>query len=445
MWKKLVKSGMVLAFGGFFSAAALAAEKKPVPTLTLTQAVSMAVHTHPEYGVAASEKNAAIEQLTEARAQYFPSVDFQAQGGRERTSSPFLAQTENLWQRRGSLTLTQLLFDGWGTQNNVRSRKYRAESSARHVREVTEFLGLETVQAYLDVLRQRSLLKIARSNLDDHSKILDKVKAGEEGGTITSGDLAQVEARVNDARANISSVEQNLRSAEALFIEKVGEMPEELTFPPVPHDRLPATAEEAISAALVGNPTLAVHESSIRSAEAEYDGTASAYSPRVDLQVNGSEGRNEEGVRGHRNNFSVLAIMRWNLSRGGGDAARRREFMYRYAVARERSELALRQVEKDVRDTWAAHEAAKKRTGEFLKQSKHNEKVVKVYMDQFNLSRRTLLDVLDGQNELFSSRSNHINAMYTEAFSVFRLLALEGKMLKTLGVEKPRNEGLEVY
>lgn len=58
-------------------------------------------------------------------------------------------------------------------------------------------------------------------------------------------------------------------------------------------------------------------------------------------------------------------------------------------------------------------------------------------MDQFSLDRRTLLDVLDSQNELFVSRSNHVNALYTEMFAVFRVLALEGKLLDTIGVAKP--------
>ena len=76
-------------------------------------------------------------------------------------------------------------------------------------------------------------------------------------------------------------------------------------------------------------------------------------------------------------------------------------------------------------------------------QATANEKVVNVYLDQFSLDRRTLLDVLDSQNELFVSRSSHISALYTEMFAVFRVLALEGKLLTTLGIPKPREARLE--
>jgi outer membrane protein, adhesin transport system len=69
--------------------------------------------------------------------------------------------------------------------------------------------------------------------------------------------------------------------------------------------------------------------------------------------------------------------------------------------------------------------------------------VVNVYLDQFALDRRTLLDVLDSQNELFVSRSNHVNALYTEMFAVFRIMALQGMLLKTLNLPRPREARVE--
>ncbi|MDY0009231.1 MAG: TolC family protein, partial [Bdellovibrionales bacterium] len=151
-----------------------------------------------------------------------------------------------------------------------------------------------------------------------------------------------------------------------------------------------------------------------------------------------------DGVEGSENRQSVLAVMRWNLYRGGGDQARQREFMYRHAVAKERRAEAARGVEKNVRDTWAGMIASAERAQQFLEQANANEKVVSVYLDQFSLDRRTLLDVLDSQNELFVSRSSHVNALYTEMFAVFRILALEGQLLNTLGVEKPREASVKM-
>ena len=87
-----------------------------------------------------------------------------------------------------------------------------------------------------------------------------------------------------------------------------------------------------------------------------------------------------------------------------------------------------RAVEKDVRQTWASMVAAGQRAGEFAAQAAANTEVVKAYKDQFKVDRRTLLDVLDSQNELFVSRSNTVNSEFLEMLAVYRLVALKGAL-----------------
>lgn len=118
--------------------------------------------------------------------------------------------------------------------------------------------------------------------------------------------------------------------------------------------------------------------------------------------------------------------------------ARSREFLHRQQQAKESRSEAARQVEGDVRQTWASMVSAGERAREFAAQADANTEVVKAYKDQFSLDRRTLLDVLDAQNELFVSRSNTINSEFLEMFAVYRLLALKGSLMPTIGVEYPR-------
>jgi adhesin transport system outer membrane protein len=133
-----------------------------------------------------------------------------------------------------------------------------------------------------------------------------------------------------------------------------------------------------------------------------------------------------------------LLVANWNLYRGGADMARSREFIHRHQQSKESRAKAAREVESDVRQTWASMVSAGERAKEFSAQADANTEVVKAYRDQFNLDRRTLLDVLDAQNELFVSRSNTINAEFLEMFAVYRLLALKGSLLPTLGITYPR-------
>lgn len=411
--------------------------------LTLEDAVSKGVLKNPEYGVVANNKLATKAELSQAKALWFPSLDAAAQTGWEHTDSPFIDDGD-MWRNRASLSLSQLLFDGFGTSSEIKRQKYRVESASNRVGEVSEFLGLDIVQAYLEVLRQRDLLTISRANVEDHLRILDTIRTGANAGTVTEGDVAQADARLAQARANVSSTTEALRNGESLFIQKVGEMPADMMFPNVPKDKLPASVEDAVRIAVTNSPTLAVFESDVKVAHAEYQGSGSTLYPKFTVEANASIGDNLDGVKGNVNSQSVLGVMRWNLFRGGADFDRQREFMYREAQAKERRAQSARQVEKNMRDTWAGMVSATEKSKEFLDQVNANEKVVGVYLDQFALDRRTLLDVLDSQNELFVSRSNHVNALYTQMFAIFRVLAIEGILLETLNIPRPR-EALRVH
>lgn len=432
--KRLAKICAVSALSLMISTAALAAGEDG--DLTLQDAVSKGIQTNPEFGLIEADRDATKEEHSQAKALYLPSIDLLGETGWERTNTRTI-DDENLWRNRASLTLTQMLFDGFATKSEVARQKYRVESTVNRTSEVAEFVGLDITEAYLEVLRQRDLLAIARANVEDHNKILGTIQTGASAGTVTEGDVQQANARLAQARATVSSTEQDLREAEALFIQKAGDMPGDMAFPDIPRDKLPPSVDDAVRVAVTAGPTLNVYESDIKVAMEEYNASGSTLYPQVDLVANAQAGNDLDGIDGHEDRQSVLAVLNWNLYRGGADFARQREFMYRHAKAKETRALAARGVEKDMRDTWAGMVSAGERAKQFLDQANANEKVVNVYLDQFSLDRRTLLDVLDAQNELFVSRSSHVNALYTEMFAVFRVMALQGKLLNTLGVAKP--------
>ncbi|MGM0421557.1 MAG: TolC family outer membrane protein [Pseudomonadota bacterium] len=415
------------------------AQAQPVgdTDLTLQEAVSKGILTNPEYGIVANDRRAVDEELNQAKALYYPSVDLLADMGFEHTDTETI-DDEDLFRSRASVTLTQMLFDGYEARSEVERQRARVLSTASRVNEVAEFTGLDITESFLDVLRQRDLLAIARANVQDHLRLMQTIEDGAQSGTVTEGDVAQAEARLSQARATESETRQDLREAESRFRREVGDTPERLIFPEVPRDSLNPDVEDAVVKALSHSPTLDIFEADIDVAEAEAEGTGSSLYPQVDLELNGTVGDNVSGIEGGEERASALAVVRWNLYRGGADRARQREFIYRHAIAKERRADTARQVEQDIRDTWAGIVAANERAQQFLEQAEANERVVQVYLDQFTLDRRTLLDVLDSQNELFVSRSANVNALYTEIFGMYRLLALQGRLLTTLGVNAPK-------
>ncbi len=417
-------------------------------TITLQNAVATGVSTNPEYGVVASSRRATDEELNQGEALFLPSIDMRADTGFEHSDDPATRggldndDTENLWRYEAAVTLTQMLFDGWESQYEVRRQEARVQSSAHRVRETAELVGLAIVEAYLEVMRQRQLLAISRHNVADHISILEQIQDGVTAGRSTQADMEQAKARLASARATETNTRQALRNAESQYRREVGDAPGQLQLPVIPYDSLTTDVEEEVKKTLAYSPTLDIFESDIEVAYAEAQGTRSTFYPQLDLELSGRQGHDINGTEGRDRSATALVVMNWNLYRGGADMARSREFIHRHQQTKEARAEAGRAVETDVRQTWASMIAAGERARHFSAQADANTEVVKAYKDQFSLDRRTLLDVLDAQNELFVSRSNTVNAEFLEMFAVFRLLALKGALLPVMGLEYPRESAI---
>ncbi|NCT40091.1 MAG: TolC family outer membrane protein [Alphaproteobacteria bacterium] len=444
--RKLCLTVSVAALVGFGAQSGMAQDEALHPSLSITlkQAVATGIATNPEYGVVAASRRATDEELNQGEALFLPSVDLNADAGWEYSEDPATRagtdddDDETLFRYETGLTLTQMLFDGWNASYEVDRQQARVVSSANRVRETAELVGLAIVEAYLEVLRQRELLVIARKNVADHIDIMDQIDQGVDGGRSTQADSEQAKARLAQARATESSTRQSLRNAETNYIKEVGDQPGQLTLPATPFDVLAEDVNREVEKTLAYSPTLDIFESDIEVAYAEAQQTKSTMYPQVDLQLNARQGHNLGGVEGRDRSGTALVTMNWNLYRGGADVARAREFIHRHQQTKEARAEAARSVESDVRQTWAAMASAAERAAQFAAQADANVEVVKAYNDQFSLDRRTLLDVLDAQNELFVSRSNTVNSEYLEMLAVYRLLALKGALLPTLEVAYPR-------
>ena len=414
------------------------------PGYSLNQAVAAGVSTNPEYGEVAANRRATDYELDQGEALYYPSVDVSADTGFEHTDNVSTRggldddDEENLYRYQAGITLTQLLFDGWESYYEVKRQEARVRSAANRVRETVELVGLSIVESYLEVLRQRQLLVISRQNVAEHIDILNRIKEGANAGRTTQADLEQVRARLAQARATATNIAEALTNAESEYKREVGEMPGQLSMPVIPYEQLEADIEQEVLKSLAHSPTLDIYASDIEVAYAESKGTRSTFYPQFDMQLNARQGNDLNGIEGRDTNASALVVMNWNLYRGGADVARSKEFIHRHQQAKESRAEAARTLENDVRQTWSSMIAAGKRARLFSAQADANTEVVKAYKDQFSLDRRTLLDVLDAQNELFVSRSNAVNSEFLEMLALYRLLALKGQLLPTLDVPYPR-------
>jgi adhesin transport system outer membrane protein len=231
--------------------------------------------------------------------------------------------------------------------------------------------------------------------------------------------------------------ENNLEDAIAAFINVVGNTPMHLEEPASPEQLLPGSLEEAIAIALDNNPRLKSADADVDAAREQYEAAKSLFYPRVHLELSGSNNDNLDGISGSNKDAQAMIRARYNFT-GGKDIARRQETVYQLDQAKEIRARTHRQVVESMRLSWHAHETAKSQLEYFKIHVDASKKTLTAYRKQFNIGQRTLVDLLDQENEVFQASINYVNGLYTLAFSTYRILAGTGKLLWSLDVELPK-------
>lgn len=421
---------------------------------SLEDSVRMAIENNPDVGVVKADREAIDQELRQARAQYMPSIDLRGAAGPEYTNSPATRNratrppggdaSTTLLRLESQITVAQMLFDGFATRSEVERQKARIDSASSRVYEAAEFIGLDAIEAHLEVLRNQVLVELAQENLAQHERILGQVRQLERRGAGSIADVRQAEARLAAAQNALATTVGNLRDAEALYIAVVGVPPEDLTDPVVPVAAVPESGEAAAAQAAVESPTVRIANADIEVAKAELRGARAGYYPRVDLELGAAANDNLDGVRGGDVSAQALVVLRYNLFRGGADIAREREAFARVAEARE----GLRQVQRDAaeeaRISYNALTTARARVDALRAAVEAQRATRDAYAQQFDLGQRSLLDLLDAENELFIARSNLTTAEFTEIFGVYRVLTVIGDLLATLDIDRPK-QSINIY
>ena len=420
----------------------------PAFAQSLQDSVSMAIKTNPDVLVETNQRLANDEAVKGARGGFFPKVDLLAGTGNEwsdNTTTRIAGYNDwrKLNRQEAQITLTQMLFDGFAVSSEVGRNKARVESAAWKVLGTSEAVGLRVVESYLNVLRNQEMVRLAKENLNAHTRTMDQIDIRSQGGIGRKSDQEQSAARLGLARANLVSAEANLRDAEINFQRVVGSKPLALTKPSAPDAGLiPRNADGAVDTAVANHPILKSAGADVKAAEYQREAAKSGYYPRFDLELGYGNNKNLDGVKGDNDEKYAMLRMRYNLFRGGSDMARVSETTHLTNEAREVQNRTQRQVEESTRLSWNAYTSASERLPGLKTHADMSIATSESYAKQFNLGQRTLLDLLDSVNESFTSQMNYTSAMYLEMFARYRVLADMGQLLSYLGVQAPEEGAL---
>ncbi len=398
----------------------------------LQSVMQKAISTNPEVEAAWRSLSAAENDIGVARGNYLPSVDVTAGVGREAQEGDGRGSYETDF---AELTLTQMVFDGFATRSEVQRLDRAKLVTYYELIGASENIALEAAEAYLDVARHRELVRLAQDNYAKHQEVYQQIEERTLSGAGRGVDLEQISGRLSLAESNLMTEATNLHDVTARYMRIVGELPAQNLMPaPTLDEALPASVSEAVNLAFEGNPDFHAAIENINVQRAEREGTRAAFMPRLEIQGRTGTNNQDDAIAGRRDETSIQLVASMNLYNGGSDRAAFRAASDRIEEAVDQRELACTNVRQT---TQIAYNDARRLREQLNYLNQHRLSIDRVrgaYQQQFDIGQRTLLDVLDSENEYFEASRAYTNAQYDVTLADARTLAATGQLMQSLEI-----------
>ena len=411
---------------------------------TLEQAVSLTLISNPTIKAAYNEYQSKYYDAKASGGAYLPQIDLDAGIGYESVDLATGIDNE-LTKKDAQLRLTQLLWDGNATLNDMDRTAADAESVRYQLLADASDMALDVSSIYLDATKAYDVLKLSESNLAVHKSIHTDIKKRVESGIGSTADLSQVEARIAKAHGNLIAAQNNLFDTHTQFKRIVGQVPQGLIFPHADEAALPYTFGEALELATQHHPVIMIALVDVDSARFQYEQSKGVNYPTLSVEAVQSWRDDAAGIVGDSDEFSAMLRLRYNLFNGGSDSDRTESAAYQLNKAKDLRNRTYRSVEEGLKLSWSALDLTTQQK-EFLADHVDSaSETVIAYEKQYKLGKRTLLDVLNTENELFEARKGYIDARYQEQFAKYRVLNATGGLLNALRVDTPKawNQAVE--
>lgn len=413
----------------------------PASADTLREALTRAYASNPTLTGARAGLRATDENVGIARAQGLPDVSATAAYNEfvKRSANSFTSPKKSIG---GSATVTVPLYEGGFVRNSIRAAKARVEQGRAGLQATEGNVFTSVVAAYMDVIRDTAIVDLNGGNVKVLETNLQASKDRFQVGDLTRTDVAQSQARLAVARADLQSAQAQLDASRQTYLEVVGKFPDNLDTPPsLPG--LPALSEDAVDIAVTNNPDLAAARQAARAAEYDIGVAEAGWMPRIQAFGTGDytdyRGTLAGGVAGVRQVDKTATIgvqAQIPIYQGGEPGARVRQAQARKSQAIEAQTATERGVIADARTAFARYQAALGVIDSSQSAVSANELALEGVRAEQGVGNRNLLDVLNAEQELLNSRSTLVSAKRDAYVAGFALLAAMGRaQAKDLGLD----------
>jgi adhesin transport system outer membrane protein len=409
-------------------------------SFSINDAISQSVRTNPGVGEAAANRRATETELRQTQSTLLPQVRLESRVGPEKVTQAIVPPPNGngnwLNGREVSVVVRQILFDGFASINDIWRQSARVNAAALRVRERTELIALDAAEAYIDVVRYLRLVSLANQNIANHEEVLSNVKSRYAGGRAGEGDLQQAIERVEAARAAQIEFQHSLDDARSKYRKVVGVEAINLRFPGQLRG-MPSNKDDALAVTLRHNPTLLAAEADKDEAKYAFRVTDGAFVPTVSLEGRASYGVDSDTYIGRRDDVSGKVVVSWDIFRGGQDTWRRSEMAERFTETAMRHARLQRDAQESIDKAWSARTITVNRIAALTRELSATKKTIAVYRKEYELGQRSLIDLLNAENQYFSAATSLTSARGVVVFADYQLLAAMGALLEYIKTAPP--------
>ncbi len=406
---------------------------------TLKQALASAYRSNPALLADRKGVEATDETVSQARAGFRPQVVLSADAGHQDLSTEQTALggggitggslSDGSTKPHGyTIQISQNVFQGFQTVNALRQAEANVLAARENLRNTEQTILLNGVTAYLDVLRDRALVRLQENNV----RVLSREKRATEerfrAGDVSRTDVAQAEARRAGSVSALDLAKSNLRTSEASYQQVVGHMPGVLREPGLPTRNIPVSLPSGISQAQQENPLVVQAAFLELAAQRNVDQLTGQLLPTVNLEADYTDRYDTSAFTSRAATASFVARLNVPLYQGGGVYSQIRQARRTREQLAQQIENQRRIARQNVIAAWSSRRAAFAQLKSDRIQVRANRTALAGVRAEENVGQRSILDVLDAEQELLNAEVALVGTKRNLGVATYNLLNAIGRL-----------------
>ena len=432
---------LLAALAVLFSIEPVLSEPAPAPAqFSLVEALGVAYETNPQLAAAQAGVRATDETVAQANALWRPNIAATGTYGFEKfkiSGNPNWIGTHPL---QAQLGVTQSIFRGGRTYAEIGKAKANVRAARAQLLAAEQTVLLAAATAYMDVVRDTGIVNLRHHNVDVLRRQRDATAIEFKAGSLTRTDVAQSEARLAGAQAALTAAEGQLAISRAGFTQTIGRPAETLEGNPAPPATLPGTEDAVLDIALKGNPAMVAAQENERAASYAVDEAIGALLPEVSVQGGYSYSQQSYsstlGAGQVTHGLGIIGQVTVPLYQGGAEEASVRQARELHAQSTLNVNVTDRQVREAVASAWNTYQSALASVSSNQATARADEIAFTGVSKERQVGGRTVLDVLNAQQELLNAQVAVVTSQRDATVSAFQILAAAGTLTaKSLGLK----------